>query len=139
MVVKAFLVEGGRRWVWQKDTHLSVASNYWRRKRNVGHDQVHNVHDVQDRIRITLEGIEDKVVNLNVGLRRHPVNANTIVEWVSESGERTITNGVQGVESCWYSGWVEDESDSSVTLGICQGNYYLIPPLNRSECSIFQF
>lgn len=87
----------------------------------------------QDRIRITLDGLDNKVVNLNVGRHRHPVNEDTIVEWVSENGERTITNGVQGIDSCWYSGWVEDESNSSVTLGICQGDCCLFQMNSRFD------
>lgn len=93
------------------------------------------------------------VLNLRLRPTTHPVTSNTIVEWVGENGERTLSRGIN-MDHCWYwltqigrytsrilkilfcrrrfTGWVENQSDSLVSLGICDGLSGLIHSNNQT-------
>lgn len=52
-------------------------------------------------VRITINGAD---VMLNLLLRpkkHHPVTKDTIVEWVAENGQRTISRGIN-TDHCWF-------------------------------------
>lgn len=52
-------------------------------------------------VRITIDGA-DVMLNLLLHPKRHhPVTKNTIVEWVAENGERTISRGIN-TDHCWF-------------------------------------
>ncbi len=56
----------------------------------------------EDRtVRITINGA-DVMLNLLLHPKRHhPVTKDTIVEWVAENGERTISRGIN-TDHCWF-------------------------------------
>ncbi|XP_057370656.1 A disintegrin and metalloproteinase with thrombospondin motifs 16-like isoform X2 [Daphnia carinata] len=113
--VQAFLVRGETKSPWRWDTHQTISNSYvHRRKRNS------ELSTSQESIRISLDALPHSVWNLNLRRKSHPVTPNTIVEWVAENGERTLTRGID-TDNCWYTGAVENETDSIVSLGICQG------------------
>lgn len=53
-----------------------------------------------DTVRIAIDGAPGLVLNLRPKESRHPVTEDTIVEWVAEDGERTISRGIQ-MDHCW--------------------------------------
>lgn len=110
--MQVYLVQGNSKSPWSLDTHEKIG---YRTKRNV-----HQQAAPGDQIRITLDGISDTAVNLNLRRHSHPVTQETIIEWVSENGEINVTRGLN-TGACWYSGSVENEADSRVSLGICHG------------------
>ena len=94
--VQVYLVRGQSKVPWQWDTHKRISvSPQLRRKRGSGNPTN------QESIRISLDALPNTIWNLNLRLKSHPVTPNTIVEWVSENGERTLTRGIS-TENCWY-------------------------------------
>lgn len=96
LTVRAFLVEGEAKIPWRWDTHTRIQiAQHHRKKRNVDKTVV------EESIRISLDGLPNMIWNLNLRPKSHPVTPDTIVEWVAESGERTLTRGIH-TENCWY-------------------------------------
>ena len=94
--VQVYLVRGQAKVLWQWDTHNIISvSPQPRRKRESGNPVN------QESIRISLDALPIAVWNLNLRLNSHPVTPNTIVEWVAENGEHTVTRGIS-TENCWY-------------------------------------
>ncbi|XP_046642903.1 A disintegrin and metalloproteinase with thrombospondin motifs 16-like [Daphnia pulicaria] len=113
--VQVYLVRGQAKVPWQWDTHKRISVSPQPRRKRESENFIN-----QESIRISLDALPNAVWNLNLRPKSHPVTPNTIVEWVAENGERTLTRGIS-TENCWYTGAVENETDSVVSLGVCEG------------------
>lgn len=94
--VQVYLVRGQAKVPWQWDTHKRISVSPQPRRKRESENFMN-----QESIRISLDALPNAVWNLNLRPKSHPVTPNTIVEWVAENGERTLTRGIS-TENCWY-------------------------------------
>ena len=113
MTVHPYLVRNSAKIAWNWHTHNDIGT--MNRPKRSSSD-----YRTGDEIKILLDGRGISKLNLNLRPKRHPVTSETIIEWISEDGQRTISRA-DSTDHCWYSGHVDDQTDSLVSLGVCEG------------------
>jgi len=82
---------------WQWDTHHQMLIV---EKEKSTHRRKRSAADTQVRITIETAVGEDSSLNLHLRPKSHPVTPETIVEWVGEDGQSTVTRGIR-TDHCW--------------------------------------